>query len=96
MSGILNWQLLENFVLPGISGLMDQYFPLYWVTSNIAYFGGDPTQVTLAGSGSGAASALYHSVSPRSSPLIQRVMAASGTPLAPWGLARNPGENAKR
>ena len=87
---------LENVILPGNSGLLDQYYALYWVTANIKYFGGDPTQITLAGSGSGAASALYHSLSPRSSPLIQRVMAVSGTPLAPWALSRNAQDNARR
>ena len=87
---------LENVVLPGNSGLLDQYYALYWVVSNIAKFGGDPTQVTLAGSGSGAACALYHSLSPRSSPLVQRVMAVSGSPLAAWALARNAADNARR
>ena len=87
---------LGNVVLPGNSGLLDQYYALYWVVNNIQYFGGDPTKVTLAGSGSGGASALYHALSPRSSNLIQRVMAVSGTPLASWGLARNPVENAKK
>ena len=87
---------LENMILPGNSGLLDQYYALYWVNSNIAYFGGDPGQITLVGSGSGGAAAIFHALSPRSSPIINRVMAVSGTPLTPWAVSKNPALNAKR
>ena len=93
---VFGYLSLGNVVLPGNSGLLDQYFALYWVSNNIAYFGGDPEKVTLLGTASGAASALLLALSPRSSPLVRRVIAVAGTPLSPFGLSDNPLENARR
>ena len=87
---------LENVVVPGNMGLLDQYFSLIWVQNNIRYFGGDPGRVTLAGTGSGAAAALYLALSPRSSGLLQRVVAVGGTPLAAWASSSRALENARR
>lgn len=41
---------------PANYGLMDQIAALHWIQENIAVFGGDPTNVTLLGHGTGAAS----------------------------------------
>ncbi|XP_066258610.1 neuroligin-4, Y-linked isoform X2 [Euwallacea similis] len=40
---------------PANYGLMDQIAALHWIQENIAFFGGDPTNVTLLGHGTGAA-----------------------------------------
>ena len=87
---------LENVVVPGNMGLLDQYLALLWVRDNIQYFGGDVNRMTLAGSGSGGASALYLSLSSRSSGLVSRVMSMSGTPMSPWAASVNAADNAKR
>jgi para-nitrobenzyl esterase len=46
--------------------------------------GGDPGAVTLVGHGAEAASVLLHATSPRANGLFRRVLAMSGSPLAPW------------
>lgn len=47
----------------GNYGLRDQRTAMEWLQANIADFGGDPTNVTLIGSGSGAADIICHLLS---------------------------------
>ena len=93
---IFGFLSLGNGVVPGNAGLVDQYLALVWLRDNVRYFGGDPERLVVAGAGSGAASALLHAVSPRSAPYIKRVLASSGSLLAPWALQRQPAQNALR
>ncbi len=51
---------------PGNIGLWDQILALEFVRDNIAGFGGDPGQVTIAGQSAGAMSVGLHMVSPAS------------------------------
>lgn len=51
---------------PGNYGLLDQVEALRWLQQNLAAFGGDVNQITLFGHDAGAASALYHLLSPLS------------------------------
>jgi para-nitrobenzyl esterase len=58
---------------------MDQQAALRWVQRNIARFGGDPGNVTIAGQSAGGLSVLAQMVSPGARGLFQRAIVQSGT-----------------
>jgi para-nitrobenzyl esterase len=62
----------------GNYGLLDQTAALTWVRENIARFGGDPQQVTIAGDSAGAISVNAHMASPLSRGLFARAIGNSG------------------
>lgn len=51
---------VDDEVIPGNFGMKDQVAALRWIRNNIALFGGDFNQVTIAGSSAGGASVHWH------------------------------------
>ena len=39
---------LENVIIPGNMGFLDQYYALFWLRENIQYFGGDGSRLVFA------------------------------------------------
>nr|XP_018910015.1 PREDICTED: neuroligin-4, Y-linked-like [Bemisia tabaci] len=90
--GFLNANPDPGLRAPANYGLMDQLAALHWIQENIAVFGGDPTNVTLLGHGTGAACVnfLLTSNAVPDGVLFHRAILMSGSSLSPWALVRDP------
>jgi len=93
--GFLSHPQLTRESPHGASGnyaLLDQIAALEWVKRNIAAFGGDPAQVTIAGHSAGAQDVALLLLSPRAKGLFARAIQHSGTAgfgVPPRTLAQN-------
>ena len=73
-------------------GLMDQQAALRWIQQNISAFGGDPTNVTIAGKSSGGNSVMLQIASPLAAGTFQHAIAMSGAGV----MTRHPAFGAPR
>lgn len=76
--GIQGNLLIDGVEGAGNFGMLDQICALEWVRDNIAAFGGDPGNVTIAGESAGGQSVSILMTMPRARGLFRRVIAQSG------------------
>lgn len=67
----------------GNYGLLDQVAALQWLKNNIAAFGGNPDNVTIAGQSAGSMSVCVLAVTPLAKGLFHRMIAESGAFVIP-------------
>ncbi len=81
--GVLGWLAHPDLSdesplhISGNYGLLDQIEALRWIKANIAAFGGDPANVTIAGESSGGLSVVYLMASPGARGLFAKAIAQS-------------------
>ncbi|XP_061382766.1 esterase FE4-like [Danaus plexippus] len=82
--------------VPGNAGMKDQVALLRWVKKNIAGFGGNPNEVTIAGYSAGSASVDLLMLSKMAEGLFNKVIPESGVTISPFTVQIDPIQNAKK
>ncbi|XP_046631314.1 cholinesterase 1-like [Daphnia pulicaria] len=87
--GPLGFLSFDTDDVPGNAGIFDQIEALRWVNKFVEYFGGDPSQITIAGESAGGAAISLLLLAPQARGLFQRAISESGSVLAEWALDRD-------
>ncbi|XP_059049034.1 para-nitrobenzyl esterase-like isoform X2 [Achroia grisella] len=93
--GVHGFLCLGTKYAPGNAGMKDQVALLRWVQKNIAKFGGNPDDVTVAGYSAGSASVDHLLLSPLTKGLFTKAIPESGANTAVWSVQQDPLRNAK-
>ncbi|KAJ8734928.1 hypothetical protein PYW08_014178 [Mythimna loreyi] len=93
--GVHGFLCLGSEHAPGNAGLKDQVALLRWVNKNIASFGGNPNDVTIAGYSAGSVSVDLLMLSKSAEGLFNKVIPESGASVAYIAVQIDPLENAK-
>ncbi|VDO97255.1 unnamed protein product [Heligmosomoides polygyrus] len=94
--GYLGFFTTGDECCPGNLALWDQTFALKWIKENIAYFNGDPDNVTVMGQSAGGASVDLLSISPYSRDLFHRVIPMGGNASCSWALHNDMVEECRK
>jgi carboxylesterase type B len=81
---------INDFSAPGNCGLKDIVMALKWIQNNVAKFGGDPSNVTIFGTSTGASAVHLLVLSPMASGLFHKAIIQSASALNNWSLTKNP------
>ncbi|XP_049887141.1 esterase FE4-like [Pectinophora gossypiella] len=92
--GVQGFLCLGTRDAPGNAGLKDQVAALTWVKRNIANFGGNTDDITIAGYSAGSSSVTLLAISNLAKGLFNKVIAESGSVLGVT-VVMDPLENAK-
>lgn len=86
--GLFGWLCYEDETgeeITGNFGIKDQVAALEWVKNNIAEFGGDPANVTIAGQSAGSQNVQKLIICPKAAGLFQRAVAMSANAYEGFG-----------
>lgn len=87
--GPLGFASLDTTGVPGNAALKDVLAALRWVRRHAPLFGADPTRVTVAGHGAGAALAHYLTLVPAAKGLARAAILQSGSALNQWAFTQD-------
>lgn len=93
--GVHGFLCLGTDDIPGNAGLKDQVAALRWIKKNIAGFGGNAEDMTLAGYSAGASAVDLLVLSDTTDGLFSKVILDSGVANAVWSVQMNPLEIAE-
>jgi len=91
----LGFLCLDSNEAAGNMGMLDIITALEWVHNNIAYFGGNPDEITIFGESAGSATIGHMLLSNVTNGLFARGIGSSGSPLATWAFDKNPQRNGR-